>query len=157
MAESSKMFSFFGPGVTQRGVLISGSLALAGMVLSFAPVLPQPNLWQALGTPSVAPAAAPMPNSTWAGHLESPGTAAADAGASHALTSASYTTGFDSADAAPLPATSLKTRRRESGRLPQRSQLHLPVEGWRDIAAAARSDGVYRIAPAARRRSLIRI
>ena len=109
MAESSKMFSFFGPGVTQRGVLISGSLALAGMVLSFAPVLPQPNLWQALGTPAVAPAAAPMPNSTWAGHLESPGTAAADVGASHALTSASYTTGFDSADVAPLPAISPKT------------------------------------------------
>ena len=108
MAESSKMFSFFGPGVTQRGVLISGSLALAGMVLSFAPVLPQPNLWQALGTPAVAPAAASMPNSTWAGHLESPGTAAADVGASHALTSASYTTGFDSADAAPLPAMSSK-------------------------------------------------
>jgi hypothetical protein len=108
MAESSKMFSFFSPGVTQRGVLISGSLALAGMILSFAPVLPQPNLWQALGTPSVAPAAAPMPNSTWAGHLESPGTAAADDGASHALTSASYTTGFDSADVAPLPAISAK-------------------------------------------------
>ena len=109
MAESSKMFSFFGPGVTQRGVLISGSLALAGMVLSFAPVLPQPNLWQVLDTPAVAPTAAPMPNSTWAGHLESPGANAADAGASHALTSASYTTGFDSADAAPLPATSIKT------------------------------------------------
>jgi hypothetical protein len=109
MAESSKMFSFFGPGLTQRGVLISGSLALAGMVLSFAPVLPQPNLWQALGTPAVAPAAAPTPNSTWAGHLESPGAAATDVGASHALTSASYTTGFDSADAAPLPAISLKT------------------------------------------------
>jgi hypothetical protein len=109
MAETSKMFSFFGPGVTQRSVLISGSLALAGMVLSFAPVLPQANLWQALGTPAVAPAAVSMPNSTWAGHLESPGTAAADAGASHALTSASYTTGFDRADVAPLPATSPKT------------------------------------------------
>jgi hypothetical protein len=109
MAETSKMFSFFGPGLTQRSVLISGSLALAGMVLSFAPILPQTNLWQALGTPIVAPVVAPTPNSTWAGHLESPGAAAADAGGSHVLTSASYTTGFDSADAAPLPASSLKT------------------------------------------------
>ncbi|MEJ0052190.1 MAG: hypothetical protein WDN02_13435 [Methylovirgula sp.] len=108
MAETSKIFSFFGPGVTQRGVLISGSLALAGMVLSFAPILPQPNLWQVLGTPAVAPAHASTPNSTWAGHLESPGTSGADVGASHALTSASYTTGFDSAAAAPLPAPSLK-------------------------------------------------
>ncbi len=110
MAESSKTFSFFGPGVTQRGVLISGGLVLAGMVLSFAPVLPQPSLWQMVDPPAVAPAATtPAPNSTWAGHLESPGTGVANSSGGHALTSASYTTGFDSADAAPLPATSLKT------------------------------------------------
>ncbi|HEY0145157.1 MAG TPA: hypothetical protein VGB93_03160 [Methylovirgula sp.] len=118
MAETSKIFSFFGPGVTQRGVLISGSLALAGMVLSFAPVLPQPSLWQVLGTPAVAPAHASTPNSTWAGHLESPGTSGTDVGPSHALTSASYTTGFDSAAAAPLPATSLKTAVVDPGACP---------------------------------------
>lgn len=135
MAESSKIFSLFGPGLTQRGILISGSLALAGMVLSFAPILPQPNLWQALGTPSAAPIAAPAPNSTWAGHLETPGTTGADATASHTLTSASYTTGFDNTDAAPLPATVLKTAATDPAACPNdlnctfrsRADVTLPV------------------------------
>ncbi len=119
MAASSKIFSFFGPGVTQRGILISASLALAGMVLSFAPILPQPSLWQMLGAPAVAPVAvASTPNSPWAGHLESPGTGAADIGAGHVLTSASYTTGFDSADAAPLPAASLKMAKADPAACP---------------------------------------
>jgi hypothetical protein len=107
MAESSKIFTLFGPGLTQRGLLISGSLALGATVLSFAPVLPQANVWQALDTSPAVQVAPPPPNSTWAGHLEAPGAGGA-AASGHALTSASYTTGFDSTDAAPMPANVLK-------------------------------------------------
>ncbi|MEW6438852.1 MAG: hypothetical protein AB1508_16965 [Pseudomonadota bacterium] len=109
MAESSKIAWLFGPGLTQRGLMLSGGLALTGMVLAFAPVLPRPSLWQMLQAPAVAPAAAAQTNSTWAGHLESPaasGTAAS--GGSQRPTSASYTTGFNVADAEPLPAVAPK-------------------------------------------------
>jgi hypothetical protein len=59
--------------------------------------------------PAAESVAAPASNSTWAGHLETPGTASTDAATRHALTSASYTTGFDNSDAAPLPSNALKT------------------------------------------------
>jgi hypothetical protein len=75
---------------------LSGGLALAAMVLAFAPVLPLPAFWQMLKTQAAAP------NSTWAGHLEAPGANGAAAG--RPLTSASYTTGFNTAAALPLPA-----------------------------------------------------
>jgi len=96
MAESSKIGWLNGPGLTQRGVALSGGLALAAMVLAFAPVLPLPAFWQMLK------AQATVPNSTWAGHLEAPGADGATAG--RPLTSASYTTGFNTAAALPLPA-----------------------------------------------------
>ncbi len=96
MAESSKIGWLNGPGLTQRGMALSGGLALAAMVLAFAPVLPLPAFWQMLKTQAAAP------NSTWAGHLEAPGANGAAAG--RPLTSASYTTGFNTAAALPLPA-----------------------------------------------------
>jgi hypothetical protein len=108
MAESSKIAWLFGPGLTQRGLMLSGGLALTGMVLAFAPVLPRPSLWQMLQAPAVAPAAA-QTNSTWAGHLESPGASGTAASlGSQRPTSASYTTGFNLADAGPLPAVAPK-------------------------------------------------
>lgn len=103
MTESSKIIGLFGPGLTQRGIMLSGSLALAGMVLAFAPVLPRPSLWQMFEAPAGAPAAAEA-NSPWAGHLESPGAVTAASDSSQKLTSASYTTGFNVAAAEPLPA-----------------------------------------------------
>ncbi len=110
MAESSKMAWFFGAGLPQRGLVLSGTLALAGLALAFAPVLPRPGIWQVLQTPAATPAVAGTnstnsANSNWAGHLESPGAGApATEGVSQKLTSASYTTGFNTADAGPLPA-----------------------------------------------------
>jgi len=104
MAESSKIAWFFGPGLTRRGLVLLGGLALTGMVLAFAPVLPRLSLWQMLQTPAAA-----QTNSTWAGHLESPGAAGtAASGRSQKPTSASYTTGFNVADAEPLPAVAPK-------------------------------------------------
>ena len=109
MAESSKITWLFGSGLTQRGLMLSGGLALTGMVLAFAPVLPRPSLWQMLQAPAVTPAAAAQTNSPWAGHLESPGASGpAAAGGSQKPTSASYTTGFNVADAGPLPAIAPK-------------------------------------------------
>ncbi len=97
MAETSKIGWLNGPSLTQRGMVLSGGLALTVMVLAFAPVLPLPAFWQMLKTQAGA-----APNSTWAGHLEAPG--ANDAAAGRPLTSASYTTGFNTAAALPLPA-----------------------------------------------------
>jgi hypothetical protein len=96
MAESSKIGWLNGPGLTQRGVVLSGGVALAASLLAFAPILPVPAFWQMLKTQAAAP------NSTWAGHLETPGADGGDSG--RPLTSASYTTGFNKSASLPLPA-----------------------------------------------------
>ncbi|QAY96445.1 hypothetical protein CWB41_12475 [Methylovirgula ligni] len=96
MAESSKIGWLNGPGLTQRGVALSGGLALVASLFAFAPILPLPAFWQMLKTQAAAP------NSTWAGHLEAPGADGAAGG--RPLTSASYTTGFNNSAALPLPA-----------------------------------------------------
>jgi hypothetical protein len=114
MAESSKINGLHTPqltqtgltqtgltqtGLTQRGMALSGGLALATAVgLAFAPILPLPSFWQMLKSQTA------VSDSTWAGDLEPPG--ASTSATSRPLTSASYTTGFDTAAALPLPVAS---------------------------------------------------
>jgi hypothetical protein len=96
MAESSKIDGLHGPGLTQRGMALSGGLALATTVgLAFAPILPLPSFWQMLKSQTA------VSDSTWAGDLEPPRASVSATG--RPLTSASYTTGFDTAAALPLP------------------------------------------------------
>lgn len=114
MVSSSKAGWISGSGFAQRGLILSGGVALMGMVLAFAPVLPRPSLLQTL-SPAAAPPAQAF--SSWTGHLESP--TANNAGpAQQRLTSASYTTGFDTENSEPLPRTSAKVAARDTNACP---------------------------------------
>jgi hypothetical protein len=117
MASSSRIGWILGPGVTQRGLVLSGALALMGMVLVFAPILPRASLLQTLEPPAAHRQAAV--NSSWTGHLENPGISDRGAAASQKLTSASYTTGFDTADSEPLPSAPAKLAAREPDGCPK--------------------------------------
>lgn len=116
MADSSRTSWISGSGFVQRGLILSGSMALIGTVLVFAPILPRPSLLQTL-----APPAAPRPHtvtsSSWTGHLENPPAKRAYA-AQQRLTSASYTTGFDAENFAPLPRTPVKIVARDTSACP---------------------------------------
>jgi hypothetical protein len=104
MGESSKATMFAGAGVPQRTFVLTCGLALTAAGLAFVPILPAPALWELVHT---APAAQPNvaeTDSAWAGHLENAGAAnAVDPTSTGSLTSASYTTGFDTSKDSPLP------------------------------------------------------
>jgi hypothetical protein len=109
MTEFSKATWFSAPGVTQRTFVLTCALALSAAGLAFVPILPTPALWELVHT---APAAQPQvaeADSNWAGHLENPGPGGVvDRTSTGSLTSESYTTGFDSSNALPLPRTRVK-------------------------------------------------
>jgi hypothetical protein len=87
------------------------------MMLVFAPILPRASLLQTLEPPAPQPRAAT--NSSWTGHLENPGTSDPSVAAGQKLTSASYTTGFDTADSEPLPNVPAKVAVRDLNTCPK--------------------------------------
>lgn len=113
MTESSKATWSSTPGATQRTFVLTCALALSAAGLAFVPILPAPALWELVHKAPAGHKVAEA-DSTWAGHLETPGAGVAvDPASTGSLTSASYTTGFDSKKESPLPHMRLKLTARD--------------------------------------------